>query len=292
MKPPPFRYYDPSTMAEAVQLKAEHGFDATVLAGGQSLVPLLNLRLAHPDVLLDINRIADLQGLRRTDHVLEFGATVRQYQLEEDDAVRQALPILAEAARFIGHRELRHRGTVGGSLAHSDPAAELPCLALALSAEMVAASAAGTRTIPAAEFFEGFFTNTLQADEILTAVRFPVPTTGTGWGFAEVARRHGDFALAAAAALLRLDGRRVVDASVCLAGVADRPVRAEEVEGALAGSEPDDGELGAAARHAERLVTTPDDVHATTVYRQKVAVVAVERALAAALTRAKERERR
>jgi aerobic carbon-monoxide dehydrogenase medium subunit len=291
MKPPPFRYYDPSTMAEAVQLKAEHGFDATVLAGGQSLVPLLNLRLAHPDVLLDINRIADLQGLRRTDHVLEFGATVRQYQLEEDDAVRQALPILAEAARFIGHRELRHRGTVGGSLAHSDPAAELPCLALALSAEMVAASAAGTRTIPAAEFFEGFFTNTLQADEILTAVRFPVPTTGTGWGFAEVARRHGDFALAAAAALLRLDGRRVVDASVCLAGVADRPVRAEEVEGALAGSEPDEGELGAAARHAERLVTTPDDVHATTVYRRKVAVVATERALAAALTRAREGER-
>jgi carbon-monoxide dehydrogenase medium subunit len=287
VKPPPFRYHDPTSLDEVLSLKSEHGADAAVLAGGQSLVAMMNLRLTHPEVLIDINRIPGLESINKDEGMLQFGATVRQHRLEDDDAIRGDLPLLANAARFIGHRELRHRGTVGGSIAHADPAAELPCLALAVRAEIVAASSRGERVIPAGEFFEGFFTTTLEPDEVVTAVRFPV-LDGAGWGFEEIARRHGDFALAAAAAVVRMDGGRVSEVSISLAGVSNRPVRAEAVEQAVKNSSSPAQELPEIARLAVDLVTAPDDAHATTAYRRNLAAVVTERSVAAALNRAGE----
>ncbi|MQA86623.1 MAG: xanthine dehydrogenase family protein subunit M [Streptosporangiales bacterium] len=288
MKPPPFAYFDPTTLEEALGLKAQHGLDASVLAGGQSLVPLLNMRLASPEVLVDTNRVDGLGGLRRSNGTLELGSMVRQYVLEDDEVVAQAVPLLAAAARHVGHRENRHRGTVGGSLAHADPAAELPCLALVLSAELVARSNRGERVIPASDFFDGFMSTVLQPDEILTAVRIPVPAGNVGWGFEEVARRFGDFALAAAAALVTLgDDGSVASASVALAGVSDTPVRATEYEQALVGTDPTPDNVASAARIIERLVTTSDDIHATQVYRRKVAAVTASRAVTAAVNRAR-----
>lgn len=287
MKPPRFAYHDPGTVSEAVALKAEFGDEAAVLSGGQSLVPLLNMRLASPRALIDVNGIAELQGLRRENGTLVAGAVTRQYLLESDEAVASSLPLLAESAAWIGHEAIRHRGTVGGSLAHADPSAELPIVALALGAELHAASQSGTRTIAAADFFTGFMATALRPDEILVEARFPVLEAGTGWGFVEVARRHGDFALAAAAALVRLDDEgAVASASIALGGISDRPVRATAVEQVLIGIAPVREAIASAATLAKQLVTTSDDIHATRSYRQAIAVVVVERALKAAVERA------
>jgi carbon-monoxide dehydrogenase medium subunit len=287
MKPPRFAYHDPRTTSEAVALKAELGDEAAVLSGGQSLVPLLNMRLASPRALIDVNGIAELQGLRRENGTLVAGAVTRQYLLESDETVAGSLPLLAEAATWIGHEAIRHRGTVGGSLAHADPSAELPIVALALGAELHAASQSGIRTIAAADFFAGFMTTGLRPDEILVEARFPVPEPGTGWGFVEVARRHGDFALAAAAALVRLgDDGAVAGASIALGGISDRPVRATAVEQGLIGIAPVREAIASVATLARQLVTTSDDIHATRSYRQAIAVVVVERALKAAAERA------
>lgn len=291
MKPPPFAYFDPSTVDEALGLKSQHGPDALVLAGGQSLVPLLSMRLVSPPALIDLNRAGELASLGRDDGRLELGSMVRQHVLEEDETVARALPLLAAAARHIGHAENRHRGTVGGSLAHADPAAELPCLALALSAELVARSERGERSITASDFFDGFMSTVLEPDEILTAVRIPVPADGTGWGFEEVARRFGDFALAAAAALVTLGGDgSVASAVVALAGVSDTPVRATAFEEALIGADPAAGTVASAARLAEGVVTLSDDIHATREYRKKIAGVAARRAVTAAVSRARGRD--
>jgi carbon-monoxide dehydrogenase medium subunit len=292
MKPPRFAYYDPDTVAEAVELKSRFETDALVLAGGQSLVPMLNTRLAKPDALVDINRIAALQQLDVGPTHLEFGALVRQHRLESDPVVARNVPLLAAVTHYIGHVENRHRGTVGGSLAHADSAAELPTTAVTLDAEMVIEGPGGRRVEPAQDFFAGWMTTTIAPDELLVAVRFPIAAADAGWGFVEVARREGDFALAAAAVQLRLDqAGRVSEIAIGLASITDRPVRAAEAEAALLGQVPTADAVAAAARSVEEQVTASDDLHATHSYRRHLAATVTQRAVLAAVGRAQEGDR-
>src|SRR6516164_6840680 len=230
MKLPHFDYEAPKTVSEAVELLAEHLDEASVLAGGQSLIPLLALRLAHPAVLIDINGIDGLSGVSAADGWVAVGAMTREYIAEESGTLADAVPLLAAALPLIGHEAIRNRGTIGGSLAHADPAAELPAVARALDAEFVVRSASETRVIAAADWFEGYLATARQPDEILTEVRFPVAAPGTGAAFEEVARRHGDFAIVGLAAQLTLDDGVISDARLAFSGVADVPVRAADAE--------------------------------------------------------------
>ena len=290
MKPPPFTYCDPGSVDEAVALKSEYGTDSLVLAGGQSLVPLLALRLTRPKALIDINRIGDLQRIGRGADTLEIGAGVRQYVLEDRAVVGEPVPLLTEATGYVGHAENRHRGTVGGSLAHADPAGELPCTAVTLDATMVVRGPSGTRTIGARDFFRGRLTTALEPDEVLVAVRYPVPSRTAGHGFAEVARRVGDLALAGAAALVTLDADgRFASVRVGVLGVSDTPVRAAAVESALTGEAPTEENIAGAARRIVPSVTSGNDLHATGAYRRHLATVVVRRAVTAAVARAQER---
>jgi carbon-monoxide dehydrogenase medium subunit len=289
MKPPKFMYCDPDSVEEAVALKSRYGHDSLVLAGGQSLMPMLNMRLANPDVLIDINRVAALQQITRDGDVLEVGAGVRQSVLETDPAVAAAVPLLGLAIPFIGHIENRHRGTVGGSLAHADSAAELPTAAITLDAEMVIEGPAGRRGEAAADFFAGWMTTTVAPDELLVAVRFPIAAADAGWGFVEVARREGDFALSAAGAQLRLDAAgRISEIAIGVASITDRPVRAAETEAQLLGQVPTPEAVAAAARAVEDQVTASDDMHATHTYRRHLAATVTQRAVLAAVGRAQE----
>jgi carbon-monoxide dehydrogenase medium subunit len=289
MKPPRFAYYDPETVAEAVQLKSRFETDALVLAGGQSLMPMLNTRLARPDALIDINRIASLQDLQVGPTHVEFGALVRQHRLESDPVIARNVPLLAAVTHYIGHVENRHRGTVGGSLAHADSAAELPTAAITLDAEMVIEGPAGRRVETAADFFAGWMTTTVAPDELLVAVRFPITPADAGWGFVEVARREGDFALSAAAAQLRLDeAGRIAEIAIGVASITDRPVRAAETEAQLLGQVPTAETVAAAARAVEEQVTASDDMHATHTYRRHLAATVTQRAVLAAVGRAQE----
>lgn len=289
MKPPPFIYEAPTSLEEALALLAEHGDEAKVLAGGQSLVPLMALRMAHPAVLVDVNGLSDLASVTTSNGSLVVGALTRERAAERAAEVRAHAPLVAEALPLIGHQAIRSRGTVGGSLAHADPAAELPAVALALDAELVATSKArGERVMTAADFFQGFFTTALQADEILTAVRFPTAAPGTGACFAEVARRHGDFAMVGAAASVTLNGDAIGDARLALIGMAEIPVRALAAEESLRGAAPADDAFRAAAATAVRDLEPSSDLHASAAYRRHVAGVLVRRALVTATQRARE----
>jgi carbon-monoxide dehydrogenase medium subunit len=289
MKPPRFAYYDPETVAEAIQIKNRFETDALVLAGGQSLMPMLNTRLARPEALIDINRIASLQDMQVGPTHVEFGALVRQHRLESDPVVARNVPLLAAVTHYIGHVENRHRGTVGGSLAHADSAAELPTAAITLDAEMVIEGPAGQRVETAADFFAGWMTTTVAPDELLVAVRFPITPADAGWGFVEVARREGDFALSAAAAQLRLDeAGRVSQIAIGVASITDRPVRASGTEAQLLGQVPTPEAVAAAARAVEDQVTASDDMHATHTYRRHLAATVTQRAVLAAVGRAQE----
>ena len=291
VKPPPFDYSCPDTLDEALTILAEAGDEARPLAGGQSLIPLLSLRLARPSHLIDLSGIPELKAIDGTDGQLVVGAMVRERKAEEDDHVRRLAPLLADALPFIGHPAIRSRGTVGGSLSHADPAAELPAVALAVEAHLVAQSRErGRRTIPAADFFTGFFTTALEPDEILTEVHIDAPAPGTGWAIDELARRHGDFAMVGAAAMVRLDqgNGRIADARVALTGVSDTPVRAREAEQILAGADPTDETWAEAAQKASTALSPPADVHGSSAYRRHVAGVLIRRTLAAAAARAKE----
>ncbi|OAH14602.1 FAD binding domain-containing protein [Streptomyces jeddahensis] len=290
MKPPPFTYCDPESVDEAVALKSEYGSDSLVLAGGQSLLPMLNMRLARPEVLIDINKIGDLQRIERWDDILEVGAGVRQYELEDHQLVGELVPLLPEATGYIGHIECRHRGTVGGSLAHAHSAAELPCTAVALDATVVVRGPSGIRTIEARDFFQGRMTTALEPEEVLVAVRYPVTPQAAGHGFVEVARRAGDFALAGAAAVVNLgeDGC-FTSVSVGVSSISDTPVRASAVESALIGEAPTENNIARAAEEIVPSVTAADDLHATHDYRRHLASVVVRRAITAAVARAHER---
>lgn len=285
MKPPPFEYAAPDSLTEAIGLLGEVD-EAKVIAGGQSLVPLMNMRLARPNRLVDVCRVPELDAIRSNGH-LSVGATARQSTVLRSAAVREVAPIIPEALRHVGHPANRNRGTFGGSVAHADPAAELPTVLRAVGAEVVVHGPAGERTIPADEFFLSYFTTTLDEEEILTEVRVPRPGPGAVWSFTEVARRHGDFALVSVAFVADLDeDRRVRSARICLGGVAERPHRPEEAEQYLAGLRVDDPTV---AREAGRLaaggLTPPSDVHASDRYRQEAAAVLVARAVTDAATR-------
>jgi aerobic carbon-monoxide dehydrogenase medium subunit len=285
MKPPPFDYYRATTVEDAIAVLSQHDPDAKVLAGGQSLLPMMKFRLARPSVLVDLRWVRDLAYVRSTEGGVAFGAMARLASLESDP-VRSRCPILTEAARHIGHPPIRHQGTVCGSLAHADPAAELPVLALALDAELVAAGPTGTRVTPAAEFFVTMLTTSLGPDEILTEARFPALQPGSGWGFSELSRRPGDFALALVAATLQAgaDGA-IAQARIALGAVADRAMRCREAEAALLGQPGGRATFEAAAAIASGGLEPPSDVHASGGYRRHLAKVLVERALTQAWQR-------
>lgn len=288
MKPPAFDYIAADSIATAVAALAAAGDDAKIIAGGQSLVPMLNFRMLRPSILVDINRIAGLDVIAETGTAIRVGALVRHYQLETSPLIARHLPVLSCAMTHVAHLAIRNRGTIGGSLAHADPAAELPMMALLLDAELRIASIAGERTVAARDFFLGALTVDLAAGEIITQIALPKLPPRTGWGFAEVARRHGDFALAAVAATLTVSGGAIEQARIALTGVGPKALRAHEAEGLLTGRalEPD---LADRVIDAVRAAIEPEtDLHASSDYRRHLAGVLTGRALAAAWRRAHE----
>ncbi len=288
VRPAPFEYHRPTSADEAIALLAQHGDEAKVLAGGQSLVPLLALRLSRPSVLIDVNRISELGGIANGDG-LRLGAMVRHHTLESADTIRGANPLLAVAAGFIGHRAIRNRGTIGGSVAHADPAAELPAVLLALDASVEARGERGTRVIPAEELFTGFLSTSLGADELLTAVHVPPWPAGGGWSFHEFSRRSGDFAIVGVAAVVRLDATGSIDeARLAFFGVDSRPVRVEAAEVALVGASPSADLWSSAAHDAAAELSPTSDFHGSVSYRRHLAAVLAERALHEAHRRASE----
>ena len=284
MKPPPFAYECPTEVAEAVALLAAHGADARPLAGGQSLVPLLNFRLARPAVLVDLNRIAALGQVTVEDGALRIGAMARQAAVEADPGVARGWPLLTEAIGHIAHPQIRNRGTIGGSLAHNDPAAELPAVMLALDAQMTVQGPDSARTIPAQDFFAGTMETTLEPDELLTEVTVPAPPEGTGWGFREAARRQGDFALVAAAVLLQPSGGDI-DARVVVTGTGDGPARVRAAEAMLAERGTDADVCEAAGDAAAQASEPADDPHAPAWYRKKLVAALTRRACCEAAMR-------
>jgi carbon-monoxide dehydrogenase medium subunit len=287
MKLPPFAYKAPETLEEVLDLLGEHGDEAKLIAGGQSLVPLLAMRLARPELLVDLNGVAGLDGIDERGNVVAFGATTRERAAEQSKLVAERVPVLAEALPFIGHVSIRNRGTIGGSMAHADASAELPAVALATGAEMVVRSRRGERVVPADSFFVSHYTTDLADDECLVEVRVPAARAGAGWAFYEVAPRHGDFALVGVAAMLTLgDDQTIGSARVCLFGVADRAVRCEAAEAALVGARASGEAFAAAAAGAVRGLEPASDMHGSAAYRRHLAEVAVRRALAVAAQRA------
>ncbi|HZT06037.1 MAG TPA: xanthine dehydrogenase family protein subunit M [Chloroflexota bacterium] len=284
MKPARFDYFDPRSLEEALALLDRHDGDAKVIAGGQSLMPLLNMRLARPAVLVDLNRIEGSGYVRAWNGGVAIGMTARQRSLHRDPLVTARFPIMAEAALSIGHPQIRSRGTVCGSLAHADPAAEIPALALALDAEMIASSSKGQRTVPAAEFFVGFLTTALAPNEVLSEVRFPAPEPDMAWSFTEVSRRHGDFALVGAVAGLALDPDRAAIARARLVyfGVGPTPQRVADAERALVGQPPGDRAFADAGAVVSDQLDPEDDLHASAAYRRSVAGALTRRTLSQA----------
>jgi carbon-monoxide dehydrogenase medium subunit len=290
VKPPPFRYAAPTSVEEVLDLLAANADDdPRVLAGGQSLVPLMNFRLAQPGFLVDLRLVEALTTLRTDGDVLVIGAMVRQSAAERSPEVALAAPLLAEALGYVAHPPIRNSGTVGGSLAHADPAAELPAVALALDAELVAAGPGGTRTIPAAEFFHGSFTTALEPGEILTEVRVPRREGVGGHAFVEFARTHGNFALVGVAAVIELDEDIVAGASIALSGVASTPVRATAAERTLAGTSADAATIKVAVDAAVDELSPAGDLHGSTETRTDIARSYLRRGIELALSRAQDR---
>ncbi|HEX4805568.1 MAG TPA: xanthine dehydrogenase family protein subunit M [Conexibacter sp.] len=282
MKPAPFAYHAPDTLDEALDLLAQLGDDAKALAGGQSLIPMMNMRLAQPQALIDVCRVPELAGIA-LDGALAIKAATRQAAVLRSPEVAAAAPLLGAALRHVGHPANRSRGTFGGSVAHADPAAELPSAVLALDAQLVVRGPRGERVVAADDFFTSYFSTALDADELLTEIRLPLPGPGerTAWAFAELARRHGDFAIAGVALAARVgDDDVVTSARIALLGVADVPARARAAEALLAGRRLDEPELArAAGAVAAEGLAPPDDLHGSAQYRLDVTRVLVRRAI-------------
>jgi carbon-monoxide dehydrogenase medium subunit len=279
MKPPRFEYAAPSTLDEAVRALADADGDAKVLAGGQSLMPMLNMRIARPDLLVDVNGISTLDAISHEDGELVLGALVRHHDAATSDAVATACPLLTKALPYVGHAAIRHRGTVAGSLAHADPAAELPAVAVALGATIVGASVRGQRQIATDDFFRSWFTTSLEPDELVTEVRIPAQPAGAGSSFVEIARRHGDFAQAGVAATLRLDGEALRDVRLAALAVAPAPRRLTAAEAVLEGEPLSDELLVEAGAAAAGEVDPSSDMHSSADYRRRVLAVLVGRAV-------------
>jgi carbon-monoxide dehydrogenase medium subunit len=284
MKPPPFHYHDPQSLDEALALLASRG-NAKLLAGGQSLMPMLNMRFAQPDDIIDLNRIEELSFVRQTEGGIEIGAMTRQRELADAAVIRDRCPLMHEALRSIGHRATRNRGTIGGSLCHLDPAAELPAVAMALDATVHVRNQGGERSLPMAEFPAFYMTPAIEPDEIVTKISFEPWPERHGAAFVEFARRHGDFAVVAAAAMLELAGDGTIRrASVVLGGVGQGPLQCTAMEAAVTGSHG-----GAAFQEAAancREIDAMEDVQSTSAYRRHLAEILTHRALETAFTRA------
>lgn len=279
MKPAAFTYHRPSTLDEVFDLLQRYGPDGRILAGGQSLVPALNMRLATPAAVIDINRVPALDQIRLAPEGLVIGALARQDAVERSPLVAEHAPLIAQALPHVGHVAVRSRGTIGGSLALADPAAELPACAVALGATLRAASRRGQREIPAAGFFRGIYTTALEPGEVLTAMVVPPRVPGWRSCFDELARRHGDFALVGLAAHARLDRGALVEARIVFTGVGTMPVRAPAAERVLAGHRPEGAILEEAARAAAAELDPPSDIHASAALRRHLAGVLLRRVM-------------
>jgi carbon-monoxide dehydrogenase medium subunit len=280
MKLPPFDYACPTTLPEAIELLASHDGDAKAIAGGQTLVPMLAFRLAQPTLLVDLRKLADLRGIRISDQGVTLGAMVRWRDIEDDDRLRTAHPLLKAAIAHVAHYQIRNRGTVGGSIAHADPAAEMPGIAITCDAEIAVVGKSGAHVIQAADFFQGALTTALTPDEIIVEIRLPAWPAGRRWGFQEFARRRGDFAMAAAAVFYDQDARgKARNAHVGVIGVGDRPLRLTAVEDVLNGESIDEATIAKADAATSAAVDPQDDIHASAAYRRSLVGTMVERAL-------------
>ena len=278
MKPPPFSYHDPRTAADVVGLLGSLD-NAKLLAGGQSLMPMLNMRFVLPDHVIDLNRVDGLSYIRDNNGALEIGAMTRQRDIEFSDLVRERCPLMHEAINQVGHRQTRNRGTLGGSLCHLDPSAELVTVAAAVDAKVSVAGKDGTRTIDFAEFPAGYMTPAIELNELVTGASFPCWPAGHGYAFVEFARRHGDFAIVSVAVLIEEDSNgKVTRASITLGGMGPAPVRASEVERALIGEVPEEKRLREICEVLRKLDAI-EDIHAPSSYRQQLATVLPRRAL-------------
>jgi carbon-monoxide dehydrogenase medium subunit len=286
MKPASFEYVRPRTIEEALQLLDEHGDEAKVLAGGQSLVPMMNLRLARPGVVIDINGLKELDYHRQHTDYIAVGALTRHATLRDSPLIRESCPLMSAAYHYVAHGTVRNRGTLCGNLCHADPASEMPAVMLACEASMVLRSAKGERIVPAEEFFQGLYATAVQPNEILVEVRIPVRSAQWGYSFQEVSVRQGDFAMTLVASLLNIQDGRIVGASVAYAGISDRALRFEQVEKRLVGQEPSDSLFSDIGAELAANLDVNQDVHASEAYRRDLVRTLTQRALNEAATRA------
>ena len=287
MIPASFDYSSPGTLAEAISLLQQHGADAKILAGGQSLIPLMKLRMAAPKHVIDIGRIADLSYIREADGHLAIGALTRESDVDASELIREKYPILHDTAAVIADPLVRNMATVGGNLAHADPANDHPATMLALGAEVVATGPNGARTIALTDLFTGPFTTSLHADEILTEIRIPIAKKGGGGAYLKVERKVGDFAAAAVAVQITLDGKKISSAGIGLTNVGATPIKATRAEQALIGKAPDDAVIKEAARIAAEEADPSDDLRGSADYKRSLVRVLTGRALRQAIARAK-----
>ncbi len=291
MKPPPFDYFAADCIEAAIQALADAGGDGKIIAGGQSLMPMLNFRLLRPSILIDINRIPDLAYVRDDGDEIRIGPLTRHRVLETSDLIAKQLPVLHEAMGYVAHLAIRNRGTIGGSLSHADPAAELPMMSLLLDARLEVQSNAGRRTIEARDFFLGALTTALEDGDMLVEVRLPKLQEGTGWAFEEVARRSGDFALASVAVIMSSDGDRVSDIRIGMMGVGETPMRATEAENILTGQRYSEDVVAAAVDAIRAAVEPNTDLHASADYRRHLVGILAQQALAKAWDRSRRASR-
>jgi carbon-monoxide dehydrogenase medium subunit len=282
MKLPPFEYACPTTLSDAVALLASHDGEAKPLAGGQSLVPMLAFRVASPSLLVDLRKLAELRQIKIADDGVTLGAMVRWRDILDDARLRKAHPLLVAAVEHVAHYQIRNRGTVGGSIAHADPAAEMPGIVVTCEAKIAVVGKSGARVIDAANFFQGPLMTALKPDEIITEIRLPAWPVKRRFGFQEFARRRGDFALAAAMLFYDEDGGKARNAHVGAIGIADRPLRLPAVEQVLNGNKIDEAIIAKAEAAASASVEPADDIHASGAYRKALVGVMVERALKSA----------
>jgi carbon-monoxide dehydrogenase medium subunit len=267
VKPPPFDYVRPETIEEVLAVLAEEGGDAKILAGGQSLMPLLNFRMLRPAMLIDINHVRELAGVAEQNGALRVGALTRHHRLETSPVVQERFPVLSAAMAHVAHLAIRNRGTIGGSLSHADPAAELPMMALLLDAELHVRSRRGDRAIPARDFFVGPLTTVLEDDELVTQVLLPDLPPGCAWGFEEFSQRMGDFAIVAVAALVKLDDGKISELRLALMGVDETPVRLREIEKDVVGEMLSPALAASISQLASEAVKPPTDLKASSEYR-------------------------
>src|SRR5262245_5370699 len=283
MKPPVFDYHAPSTVDDALALLARYGGEAKLLAGGQSLMPLLNFRLSRPAALIDLNTVPELSYVRPEDGEVRFGAMTRQRTIEFSPVVREKVPLLTEATALVGHLPIRTRGTIGGSIAHADPSAEYPAVLVALDGVVVARGPRGERVLRPAELFRGYLTTSLGPDEILVEIRLPAMPLGAGFAFEEFSRRHGDFAIVGIACMLVGEGHRCTTARIAAAGAAPVATRLRAAEEILERDGLSDAAIDIASRRAAELVTPEDDLHASAAYRRNLTRVLTGRAVRRAM---------